>query len=587
MFQPHTFVRDGGRFSFLAFTVALFISSVPVAEAKELCNIERANLSGFAKFARIISDVNGDGYNDIFVCASDRALIFGGDDCSQLAEIVTRYRRCHTGTAVDLNADGNPEIIIGNPDFDNEKGAIEVYTRPDTASSFSYLTSWGGNIAGDRFGHSIASIRTTTSAGTRLSGNGIGGAGEDFIVGAPGAAVGSTPRAGVVHVFEGQQGVTGSGILRNTRTLSGGDPQPQTGDEFGYAIDAASINGDTSIAVGMPGYRRGADLENGMVQLFIEGTNNDFAYRNRYMTNQAYARFGASVAFTHASVNERVGSSRWMRIPHMLAGIPGHMIPGGSNNAALRNGDVAFLDAGRNRVIFQRYAYRGSHIETRIGDTVASLGDVNADGSNVDLAFGTFPTLQSTASGRPYAKVWNTRGRRLNHTYGTTVSNPRLGTDDNRVMVAAGDITKDDRPELLRAIPGQKRVIVEMIGGIHNYGRGNGMRATFIQDNNYARYRLEGVDPSASVTVHASLAKGSVTLPDGTEVCIKTDPSSYLTSAVFQANSQGVVEVPFRAFFATPRSIADESVYFQSSQLVGTDIYTSNCTHLRAGINGQ
>lgn len=588
MIQPNSYVREGSSFSFLTFVVAFLLSTVPTAEAKDLCNLQRANVPGFGKFARIIPDVNDDGYNDIFVCAEDRALIFGGKSCGQIAEIATRYGSCHTGAAVDLNADGNPEILIGNPDFDNERGAVEVYTRPDTTSTYSYLRSWGGNSAGDRFGHSVASIRTTTSAGTQLSGSGFDDAGEDFLVGAPGAAVGSTPSAGKVYVYAGVQGATGNVIARQVSQLSGGDPQPQTGDEFGYAIDAASINGDTSIAVGMPGYTRGSDVENGMVQLFIEGASGGFTYRNRYMTNQAHSRFGASVVFTHESVNERVGTNRFMRIPHMFAGIPGHMTSRGSSDGrVLRNGDVAFLDAGRNRVIFQRYDYRGSDHETQIGDTVASLGDANADGAGVDLAFGTFPTHQSTRSSRPFAKLWNTRGLELNHTYGRYVAQPVLGSDDNRVMVAAGDITNDGRPELVQAIPGRNQVLVTMIGGSHNYGAGNGMRATIHQDRNTARYRIEGVDPRASVTVHASLARGSVTLPDGTEVCIKTDPSNYLTSAVFQANSQGVVEIPFGAFFATPRSLSDESVYFQSSQLIGANIQTSNCTHVRAGINGR
>ena len=570
-----------------ALLVGVSLFSTTSASAKDLCNL-KDTLPGFAKFARIIPDVNDDGYNDIFVCADDRAVLYGGKACGKIAEISTHYGSCHTGAAADLNGDGSPEFLIGNPDFDNERGAVEVHTRPSATTPFTYLRSWGGSVAGDRFGHSIASIRTTTSAGTRLSGSGFGDAGEDFLVGAPGAAVGSTPSAGKVYVYAGVQGATGNVIARQVTQLSGGDPSPQTGDEFGYAIDAASINGDTSIAVGMPGYRRGADIENGMVQLFIEGANGGFTYRNRYMTNQAYSRFGASVVFTHSSAYEPLGAGRYMRIPHMLAGVPGHMTSRGApNGQRLRNGDVAFLDSGRNRMIFQRYDYRGSHIESRIGDTVASLGDANADGSNVDLAFGTFPTHQSNLSSRPYAKLWNTRGLQLNHTLGTSIPQPRLGSDDNRVMVAAGDITNDGRPELLRAIPGRKQVLVTMIGGSHNYGSGNGMRATIHQDRNTARYRIEGVDPSTSVTVHASLARGSVSLPDGTEVCINTHPSNYLTSAVFQANAQGVVEIPFRAFFATPRSLSDESVYFQSSQLVGSTIQTSNCTHVRAGINGR
>lgn len=194
------------------------------------------------------------------------------------------------GTNRDLNGDGYPDLIVGNPDAASNAGEIYVfYNTPKTgiAASISGEADLvlSGSAASDRFG-----------AVFRLADTNADGYG-DIVLGVEGYSA-STGR---VYIYQsaGKAGINAASFT----TIDG----PGTGAGFGHSIDLGDPNGNgfLDLVVGSPGY----PSSTGTVYLYEStedgftdgegGTSLTTAHADSFITGPTATNnnFGSGVAF--------------------------------------------------------------------------------------------------------------------------------------------------------------------------------------------------------------------------------------------------------------------------------------------------
>ncbi len=198
-------------------------------------------------------DVNGDGYADVIVGASDRAYVYyGGTPPDVVADLVlTRMVASEgfgvaVGAAGDWNGDGYDDVIVGAPadpcdifgrvcqPGEGLAGSAYVYFGGPRADAVPDLVL-SGEVEGDHFGASVGAARDV---------NGDGYA--DLIVGAPTNASGGGD-AGRAYVYFGGPGADATADL----VLTGAGEADQFGSSVGTAGDVNS-DGYADIMVGAP-----------------------------------------------------------------------------------------------------------------------------------------------------------------------------------------------------------------------------------------------------------------------------------------------------------------------------------------------
>lgn len=154
----------------------------------------------------------------------------------------------------DINADGDPELLVGIPDADGGAGAVDVFFDRAAAPTRVTAASLGfaASEPGDRFGQSVMALDLDRDGCSEL------------IVGAPGANGG----AGRVLIARGSP----DGVLTAATTIESPDP----GASFGTAITQGwAGDGSAYLAVGAPGYDDGPATDAGAV--YLVGTTGGLA----------------------------------------------------------------------------------------------------------------------------------------------------------------------------------------------------------------------------------------------------------------------------------------------------------------------
>jgi hypothetical protein len=454
----------------------------------------------------IAGDVNGDGINDLAAGApyfsageqsEGRAYVYLGSATGLAANPVwtgeanqanARFGQSVAG-AGDVNGDGNADILIGSPLYDNgqqDEGRAFLYFGSTNGVSFTPGWTGEGDQDNAQYGISVAGLGdinndgkadiaagaplhdgdlqdegkvriyyglstsllnanrrlemnvvsaqfgfSTASAGD-VNGDGI----DDLIIGAP-FYTGDLNNEGRILVYLG----TNTGISPVAAwTLRGG----QAGAQLGYCVaGAGDVNGDgfADIIAGAPGYSNGQTAE-GRVLIFlgsaqgISGTNPAWSFES----NQAGAALGRSVSGAGDLNNDGFSD--------ILIAAPD------ADSSAVDEG-IAMAFAGSqtglgNTPIWTGY---GKQAGARFGYSIAAA-DANGDGYS-DIIVGA-PFYNTDADPATEGRIQVFYGRlgfpiaAASWTYSGTMDNARYGFS----VAAAGDVNSDGIADIAAGAPG-------------------------------------------------------------------------------------------------------------------------------------
>ncbi|MFU8771389.1 MAG: integrin alpha [Anaerolineales bacterium] len=350
-----------------------------------------------------VGDVNGDGFADVIVGASQytdgqsnegAAFVYHGSPTGlsaapdwqfQSDQIAARFGYAVAG-AGDINGDGYADVIVGAPGYSDEinlSGAVYVFYGSETGLSAEPDWIYTGTQANVQVGYAV-------SAAGDINGDGY----ADILVGAP-YATGDQPKSGAVLVFYG----SANGLPSKPDQILLGN---QEGGLFGSSVSSAGdVNGDSyaDIIVGAPRYTRDYTWE-GAAFGFLGGSDGltSFAHWSTY-GGQAYARYGTSVSGLR-DIND-YGNS---------AGLVG-----------------AYFFTDDQREEGRAYLYRGSRLglistpvwfadgdkaETGYGFSVSAAGDVDGSGCE-SILVGAPEYKKSGENNRGAAFVYYCSGEQL------------------------------------------------------------------------------------------------------------------------------------------------------------------------------
>jgi FG-GAP repeat len=338
-------------------------------------------------------DVNADGYDDLIIGTRNadspsyqrtgKAEIRSGLDGSLLYWWEGHEDRSQFGASVsgagDVNADGFPDVIVGEPQLDSNgnpnAGKAFVYSGADG----SLLYEFQGQMAAGLFGSSVSAAQDVNADGY-----------DDVIIGQPGANLGSA------FVFSGADG-SRLLLLKSSVGL----------EEFGSSVsDAGDVNRDgyCDLIVGAPSASTGGLTDAGKAFVF-SGLDGSRIYKWTGLATSE--NFGASVS--------GAGDVNLDGYADLIVGAPGDSSTGISN----RGYASIYSGADGTRLYFTQ----GETGYSSMGSSVSGAGDVNQDGY-ADIIIG--------AEGTP-AGSRKEAGAAYVHSF-----NPYLNGDLREVSIATG-----------------------------------------------------------------------------------------------------------------------------------------------------
>jgi hypothetical protein len=351
-------------------------------------------------------DVNGDGYADLVVGATEAVYVYLGNEKGLGAVPATTLTGpsgpgADYGTSVasagDVNGDGYADLVVGAPatsQLGENPGDAYIYLGGPTGLATTPSTTLIGSAGDQLFGNSVA------SAGD-VNGDGY----ADLVVGAVGFSKNSTPRA---HVFLGSAG----GLATTPATTL---TRPDRSSEhshtlFGYSVaSAGDVDGDgyADVVIGASG---GAYV--------FRGGSNGIAARTTSLSNPAPGDglFGLSVAGAGD-----VNGDGYADVVVGTSGAP-YVYLGGPTGIAT------------TPAVSLTIPYPAVTVEA-----VASAGDVDGDGYG-DIVVGAIHG--STSTGPAYVYLGSATG--LASAPAMTLTGP-LGPVDNFgwSLASAGDVNGD------------------------------------------------------------------------------------------------------------------------------------------------
>ena len=347
-----------------------------------------------------------------------------------------------TGTSIanigDLNRDGIDDIVLGAPTDLSQTGSGSVHvvfmgtTGPYHTTTISNNTNGGPLLnAGDRFGHSVALIGDVDGDGT-----------QDIAVGSynqnnTGAT--NPVRDETVHILFMRPDGTAKSSIALSNSTNGAPRTDQTGF-FGYSIAGiGDINNDgiPDIAVGSPDRNLLFDppapgIGAAPGRVFILRLNSDGTVSGSDVISGGAdigaannSMFGASIA--------AIGDVDGDRSPDLAVGAPGSSSDTGSVYVLLMDANGRSVKTGG---IIQ-VSYVGATAGSLLGASVASLGDIDDDGTP-DIAIGVpgqVPDGGSESHGAILVALLRDTGN-PKYTLVLDANNPRPGADP---VIQAGD----------------------------------------------------------------------------------------------------------------------------------------------------
>jgi hypothetical protein len=450
-------------------------------------------------------DFNGDGYPDLAVQANGEALgggvsvVYGSEE-----GLTPRSQLFHQDTpgipgdgasgggfgralvAGDFDQDGWDDLAIGVPDASIGGRAragriVIVYggragLRMDRAVEFHQWTPHvnGSVESEDRFGASLA------------SGDFDRDGYSDLIVGVPDEALGSTARAGMIHVFYGSR--SGLSAQRETtihEASAGVADHPHTDDRFGWSVASADLNRDgyDDVAVGVPWADPAGVRDAGAVHVLWgsgsglgvtapNGATAQHWHQGLPIADDAepYDRFGYALA---------AGDFNRDRYVDLAVGVPyedvGSVVDAGAVNV-LHGGYGGLRTTGNQIWSQESYGiHGGAEYRDRFGYSLAAA-DFDGDGTS-DLAVGVpFEAIGSVIGagmvnvlyGHWYMGLSSSKTWYLHQGQRNLVPDQVEPHDWFAYALAAADFTGDGRSELVVGAP--REDLEDRVDGEHQYG---------------------------------------------------------------------------------------------------------------------
>jgi len=327
-----------------------------------------------------VGDVDGDGTPDLLIASpyadpagrvdAGAVDLRSGADGSLLLRLEglaggDLYGYCVAG-AGDVDQDGTPDLLIGaraaDPNGLASAGSAFVHSGADGA----LLYRFDGSTAGEWFGRCVAGVGD-------LNGDGA----ADLMVGAPLASPASGTSAGSVFVYSGADG---SELLRFDGAFGA--------DHLGMAVAAAGdIDGDGTpdLMAGAPGADPAGLIEAGSALVWSGATG---ALLFQVDGPAAGDELGRAVA--------GLGDCDGDAIPDFLVG------SGRFDFLSNPNAGGVFALSGADASVL--HFFHGSAGD-RMGDAVASAGDLNGDGLS-DILFGAWGAPGAAGGGAGAVEAW-------------------------------------------------------------------------------------------------------------------------------------------------------------------------------------
>ncbi|MBI5435129.1 MAG: FG-GAP repeat protein [Planctomycetes bacterium] len=325
-----------------------------------------------------IGDVNADGYADILVGAdgtdvngsgAGSASVYSGKTGTVLSTVSGTAANDIFGTAVaglgDVDADGRPDYAIGAPWNDNANGVDGGSVRVVSGKNGNLLFTFIGDATSDYFGMTVTGAGDVNKDGR-----------ADIAVGAPYGDGPTGSASGYVRVFSGANGT----VLYTLR----GD---SAGDNFGGSVaGAGDVNNDgwVDLIVGAQ-YDDPTGTSSGSASV-MSGKNG--AVLHKFVGDAATDLFGSSVSgagdIDHDGFADVLVGATW------------------DDNTGANAGSMRVFSGFDGQAL---YTLNGVAAGDQFGYKVASVGDVNKDGT-LDFAGTSYLAAQhGTASG--FVRVWS------------------------------------------------------------------------------------------------------------------------------------------------------------------------------------
>lgn len=330
-------------------------------------------------------DINGDGYGDLLVGASQYNISKGatfvyygsaeGIDIARRTNIEfdlgpTRFGSKVSG-AGDVNGDGYADIIVGGPGFpvrpefvDMIEGAVFIYHGTATGISTTYAI----RMESDRLGEGVGSA---ISAAGDINGDGY----SDVIIGVPGHD--NTPGnflypEGGAFVYYGSTG----GLNRTDMdTLKGF----QSSSLLGISVSGAGdVNGDgySDVILGAKNHNNGQQQEGAAFVYHGSATGINPTASSVLESNNVTSRFGESVS--------RAGDINGDGYADVIVGASEY------HNPETKEGGAFIYHGSMDGVrTVASVVLEGNQMNARFATGVSAAGDLNGDGYG-DLIVGTY-----------------------------------------------------------------------------------------------------------------------------------------------------------------------------------------------------
>lgn len=256
----------------------------------------------------------------------------------------------YAGGFADMSGNGKLSLVVGAPgmgDTAAASGAIMAFDSASSTAKGTLTPSWikTGTLEGAQLGSSFANIGDVDGDGK-----------ADFAVGAINDT-GDAPFTGVVYVYKG-----GSATPALLAKLSGSNPM----DKFGWAIAGGDVNADGKRDIIVSAvYATGTSFQSGLV----------------------YVYFGGSSISTSPSVTLKGGPGMSLAAGDVNGDGVADLMIGGSSKVVIYYGGSGFASHSQTPDVTISGSKSGGKSGSGFGNSVAYLGDVNADGVG-DIAIG-------------------------------------------------------------------------------------------------------------------------------------------------------------------------------------------------------